>query len=279
MHDPAIGRFGAVDPLAEKYMYNGTYVFSENKLVNSIELEGLESVLSIAMGSREMGFREAPGTGGTIFDAAGIDQIMKEMPANVPRNGIVTILVDEAWNYKGYNWMSDQANTNSSSKYYWSDADDVVGFMNILGGKLQETVGPGIDWVRENTKTFDLGIDIGGGTKGLNFSTQFGTYSTSVNNVGVFSKGKGQFDLNNVTVSDLFSFNYSVRLYAGWNLGDANFANRYSISLGRFNASLEEDKSFKLGFGFTKPSYDLRGGINAAGSIWDLKTNTIVLGN
>ncbi len=44
MHDPAIGRFGAVDPLAEKYMNNGTYVFSENRLINGIELEGLEYV-------------------------------------------------------------------------------------------------------------------------------------------------------------------------------------------------------------------------------------------
>ncbi|MCS6973595.1 MAG: TNT domain-containing protein [Cyclobacteriaceae bacterium] len=43
MHDPAIGRFGAVDPLSEKYLYNGTYVFSENKLIRHVELEGLES--------------------------------------------------------------------------------------------------------------------------------------------------------------------------------------------------------------------------------------------
>ncbi|MBL0743092.1 DUF6443 domain-containing protein [Chryseolinea lacunae] len=42
MHDPSIGRFGGVDPLAEKYLYNGTYVFSENRLVNGVELEGLE---------------------------------------------------------------------------------------------------------------------------------------------------------------------------------------------------------------------------------------------
>lgn len=43
MHDPAIGRFGAVDPLSEKYVHNSTYAFSENKLIKHIELEGLES--------------------------------------------------------------------------------------------------------------------------------------------------------------------------------------------------------------------------------------------
>ncbi|MBL7832867.1 MAG: hypothetical protein JNK18_02890 [Cyclobacteriaceae bacterium] len=42
MHDPAIGRFGSVDPLSEKYYYNSPYAFSENRLVDGIELEGLE---------------------------------------------------------------------------------------------------------------------------------------------------------------------------------------------------------------------------------------------
>jgi len=44
MHDPAIGRFGAVDPLAEKYCYNSTFAFSENKVTSHVEIEGLESI-------------------------------------------------------------------------------------------------------------------------------------------------------------------------------------------------------------------------------------------
>ena len=43
MHDPAIGRFMVVDPLAEDYLYNSPYAFSENKVVAHFELEGLES--------------------------------------------------------------------------------------------------------------------------------------------------------------------------------------------------------------------------------------------
>lgn len=42
-HDPAIGRFFNVDPLAEDYYYNSPYAFSENKVVAHVELEGLES--------------------------------------------------------------------------------------------------------------------------------------------------------------------------------------------------------------------------------------------
>lgn len=43
MHDPAIGRFGGVDPLSDKYLHNSSYAFSENKVVAHVELEGLEA--------------------------------------------------------------------------------------------------------------------------------------------------------------------------------------------------------------------------------------------
>lgn len=42
MSDPAIGRFWQIDPLAEKYAYNSTYAFQENKLGMGTELEGRE---------------------------------------------------------------------------------------------------------------------------------------------------------------------------------------------------------------------------------------------
>jgi RHS repeat-associated protein len=42
-HDPQIGRFIEVDPLSEKYAYNSTYAFSENKVTGHVELEGLEA--------------------------------------------------------------------------------------------------------------------------------------------------------------------------------------------------------------------------------------------
>jgi RHS repeat-associated protein len=41
-YDYAIGRFMSIDPLAEKYSYNGTYNFSENRVIDGRELEGLE---------------------------------------------------------------------------------------------------------------------------------------------------------------------------------------------------------------------------------------------
>jgi RHS repeat-associated protein len=42
-HQPDIGRFFNVDPIAARYYHNSPYAFSENKVTAHIELEGLES--------------------------------------------------------------------------------------------------------------------------------------------------------------------------------------------------------------------------------------------
>ncbi|MBU1901877.1 hypothetical protein KKG82_05965 [Patescibacteria group bacterium] len=44
MYDARIARFFAVDPLAAKFPWNSTYAFSENRVIDGIELEGLERV-------------------------------------------------------------------------------------------------------------------------------------------------------------------------------------------------------------------------------------------
>ncbi|WP_290863030.1 RHS repeat-associated core domain-containing protein [Flavobacterium sp.] len=44
-YDPAIGRFMSIDPLSEKYAYQSHYNFSENRVIDGFELEGLEVVL------------------------------------------------------------------------------------------------------------------------------------------------------------------------------------------------------------------------------------------
>ena len=42
MHDPRVGRFFAVDPLTKKYPWNSPYAFSENRVIDGVELEGLD---------------------------------------------------------------------------------------------------------------------------------------------------------------------------------------------------------------------------------------------
>jgi hypothetical protein len=46
VHDSRLGRFLSIDPLAPKYPHNSPYAFSENRVIDCIELEGLEAVKS-----------------------------------------------------------------------------------------------------------------------------------------------------------------------------------------------------------------------------------------
>ncbi|MNS61808.1 hypothetical protein D3C72_948460 [compost metagenome] len=43
-YDYAIGRFMSIDPLAEDYSYQSPYAFAENKVIDHVELEGLEGL-------------------------------------------------------------------------------------------------------------------------------------------------------------------------------------------------------------------------------------------
>ena len=45
IHDPRIGRFLSLDPMEKDYPWNSPYAFSENRVIDAIEMEGLESVL------------------------------------------------------------------------------------------------------------------------------------------------------------------------------------------------------------------------------------------
>lgn len=42
MHDPRVGRFLSLDPLAPEYPHNSPYAFAENRVIDGTELEGLE---------------------------------------------------------------------------------------------------------------------------------------------------------------------------------------------------------------------------------------------
>jgi RHS repeat-associated protein len=42
IYDPRVGRFLSVDPLSAEYPWNSTYAFAENRVIDGIDLEGLE---------------------------------------------------------------------------------------------------------------------------------------------------------------------------------------------------------------------------------------------
>ena len=86
MHDPRIGRFFAVDPLTKKYPHNSPYAFSENRVLDAIELEGLEAFYIHGMG----GSPEQYAGGGANFAVA--DRIYKNYTNNTSFNNTF------AWN-------------------------------------------------------------------------------------------------------------------------------------------------------------------------------------
>ena len=48
MHDPRLGRFLSIDPLEASYPHNSPYAFSENRVIDAVELEGLEKHLVVS---------------------------------------------------------------------------------------------------------------------------------------------------------------------------------------------------------------------------------------
>ena len=42
MHDPRVGRFLSLDPLSPQYPWNSPFAFSENRVIDGVELEGAE---------------------------------------------------------------------------------------------------------------------------------------------------------------------------------------------------------------------------------------------
>lgn len=72
MHDARVGRFWSLDPLAAKYPWNSPYAFSENRVIDGVELEGLEvvSVHGDAQGFYK--FVSGSASAGMMFDREGM---------------------------------------------------------------------------------------------------------------------------------------------------------------------------------------------------------------
>ncbi len=79
--DNRLGRFWSVDPLSSKYPHNSSYAFSENRLIDGVELEGLEFMNSTTVHSKSFGVAAGIGHGvnfgltvGTAWDMIGKTQ-------------------------------------------------------------------------------------------------------------------------------------------------------------------------------------------------------------
>jgi RHS repeat-associated protein len=110
-YDMAIGRFMSVDPLAEKYPYNSTYAFQENKMGMGKELEGLELApfpwLEVALGSSDV-IKLSTEVGGKTSEVGGkfseVDFVGEEhhvIPRGVKGNEVVKDAISEGFKFEG----------------------------------------------------------------------------------------------------------------------------------------------------------------------------------
>lgn len=109
--DPQIGRFVQLDPLSEKYDYNSTYAFSENKVTNNVELEGLESAPPPSSNYWYIGHFENFGYVGTT-----LERPIENVPAAIG-NAVITFanLGVDLWN-SGVKTVQDTREGN-----YWQN--------------------------------------------------------------------------------------------------------------------------------------------------------------
>jgi len=82
MHDPRIGRFFAVDPLAPQYPHNSPYAFSENRVIDGVELEGLEVRLTNDNFDEAIGQPVINPSDATNVDLNfGVDRAFRDLPS------------------------------------------------------------------------------------------------------------------------------------------------------------------------------------------------------
>ncbi|GAA3508214.1 hypothetical protein GCM10022393_18670 [Aquimarina addita] len=107
MHDPRVGRFFAVDPLAKKYAYNSPYAFSENRVIDGYELEGLEVIVD----------NNGKGTEYGVQDGDGPTQVAKEVNDFAEAHNLPAVTWQDivAWNRSDYISKGDWKNTENLS--------------------------------------------------------------------------------------------------------------------------------------------------------------------
>ncbi len=173
-HDPAIGRFFNVDPLSEKFYYNSTYAFSENKVTNHIELEGLEAYPTLSKfksGVQQVGQRfnntvNRIGTGIRNFFTTGRKRgtykqsvgIILESPdasgADINEKSVEDVEKVKYYNFQNFSDAKDALGHNfekRGAKNYFGPARDKVATRGATGEAMKESF-------KEETSQIQIGF-------------------------------------------------------------------------------------------------------------------------
>ncbi|RYE41026.1 MAG: hypothetical protein EOP48_24245, partial [Sphingobacteriales bacterium] len=119
-HDPQIGRFIQIDPLSHDYRHNSTYAFSENRVTDGRELEGLEYVsmhhyadgtngIKMHYKSSDKEINQKGGTTSGLYNSASYGSKGK---------GAVHYYYDKKGNVTSERWDQRQRGGNSDMEYH-----------------------------------------------------------------------------------------------------------------------------------------------------------------
>ena len=185
MHDPRVGRFFAVDPLAPKYPWYTPYQFSGNRVIDMVELEGLEPA--------EPGTKE--GEKQSAFDQEAVkinDYSFSDLFSGDKLYG------DWFWHAGTANAKADWYKTNDYKAVVMPFAVDMAKFAGWSYGTDWKSAkdlicNPGLGGVMsENAKNF-ISSRVFDGSNGdaLDMLTQIGAHEINSANKALFNQGFG----------------------------------------------------------------------------------------
>jgi hypothetical protein len=257
-HDARLGRFWSVDPLARKYPWNSPYAFGGNRVVDAVELEGLEyvEVHHYADGSTKkvlyytMTDEDVEALGGTprsLFNAA---------PHGPLGKGVLHIYYDE------------QGRVKETEREMWrSSFFDIVNYMLYSGPgcvtkyengqkKYDYSYKP-IDWAdaiaKQHDRDYDKAYENSGGPKfgSLSFLEDVATLEADIKMVERVNKALiRMLTFRNIEIDGIKDEDKPV--YTGF-----NFETLYAL-LGQriFIGALATYKAWKEENGFVKKGHD-----------------------
>ena len=138
MHDPRAGRFLSLDPLQKKYPWNSPYAFSENRVIDAVELEGLEKTIY---------------TYSLINNTRSKLELKKAGPLG---NGVAVKFIDEDGKSTTF-YGKSLSSFESFVKNYEGDGG-LVSYQ--VGGKGNLTGGYGHELIGDEKKNYPEGTDI-----------------------------------------------------------------------------------------------------------------------
>ncbi len=234
IHDPRLGRFLSIDPLSMKYPWNSPYAFAENRVIDGIDLEGLEhyKVRGTDMGD------------GTTQIQVFLAEDGYNKPFQVDYNGQTVSTTQGDWAFKQLQERYGEMVKNDNGGLSIPDGN---GGLKPVSGLLD----PSGDW--GNHFTIDGGItnnQYRTATREVPSTQEIESFQSNFasNNRGVFSKGFTSGNSStNVLVNIAFNAGNSVPNTINILNQDGNVINTFSgLDGGNYSFNVPANSSYSI---------------------------------